>query len=204
MTDLRKLLDDISEIRGYESFLVLIPDTRLRTLIHDISSNKAVNQLPALLDRIEKLEGALRVLEAEIESGWQPIETAPKDGRPFIAYSEKEPHFHPTEWHSVAPHPIIVRWLEKAYKDENGQQIGAFCDGQRARLIFNATHWKPLESTAEQLAQEFEEMKSCQVCKDDATVCGELPSLRHCPKACDGEEALEALGDIENIKGIYK
>jgi len=74
---------------------------------------------------------------------WQPIETAPKDGTPFLAWYDKTAYGVPLSW-------AILRWCAE-YNDGGVFKDGAWATfrgedyGWDAHIpCFPPTHWKPL------------------------------------------------------------
>ena len=64
--------------------------------------------------------------------GWRPIETAPKDGRLFLAYYKK----HGTHEHAVVNYQNDGRLI--VWVGENFAPVESFA------IEFNPTHWQPL------------------------------------------------------------
>ena len=68
-------------------------------------------------------------------SEWQPIETAPKDGKAILLYSDKWPRCAAGFWtddrFSARPKPLWVSDFERLY-------------GLRWQRLTQPTHWQPL------------------------------------------------------------
>lgn len=90
--------------------------------------------------------------------GWQPIETAPKDGTIFDAWVRAIPvpgteHLHnsnPTllaEWERDKAGRRVpdARWANGALVDEDGEPIeGESCIRRERVAVYTVTHWTPL------------------------------------------------------------
>jgi hypothetical protein len=75
-------------------------------------------------------------LEAPAVDGWQPIETAPKDGTSILVYGLPSRHPHLQSWFE-APTRIVAQWdqIDEAFCIAGGDWCGPFVP---------ATHWMPL------------------------------------------------------------
>jgi hypothetical protein len=87
---------------------------------------------------------------------WQPIETAPKDGKPFLVNNAMELYYDG----SMAPsgdyeHPVVVVWEEWPWAP-SPDMTGRF-KGINASIAFSwdgidyATHWMPLPAKPDQV-----------------------------------------------------
>lgn len=94
----------------------------------------------AATTRIAELEAQVAALQALPERGWQPIETAPKDGRSIIAARFKHQDFC---WVS---HTRWITALEIADLEggEPDYYEAGWVDGNRDDEPIYPTHWMPL------------------------------------------------------------
>ena len=90
-----------------------------------------------LLQRLEKAEAEIqRLREAQ---GWQPIETAPKDGTIIRVFAEHE--FDP------GPEQYFAYWR----RDARYTSGGVWQDRDREIIVHpDATHWMPCEAAPPQ------------------------------------------------------
>lgn len=108
------------------------------------------------VDLIDKLEAAEIALDAkdkriaELEAGgWQPIETAPKDRTPILAFNSRHPA-HP---------PVVVVWSEEPVSDDLPDEPH-WCDAATAggtALYYNSLYfdcWQPLPAPPSLLNKE--------------------------------------------------
>jgi hypothetical protein len=112
---------------------------KARDALEDFTSNeketnpvlKDRNQMPVSVETYKTIKTALRVLEAEIEGGWQTMESAPHGVWIMIhAYG----NWHQACWNANG-------WWD-TYRDN--------------RIMLHVPdYWKPLESQAEKLVQDF-------------------------------------------------
>jgi hypothetical protein len=80
---------------------------------------------------------------------WQPIETAPKNCRVLVK----------TDAEVYAAH-----WSKNIFTDDEAWIVAEWGDDGDQALV-KPTHWKPLESHAEKLVQEFIEGAGYLKCK---------------------------------------
>lgn len=76
-------------------------------------------------------------------TGWQPIETAPKDGTPILAYC---PH-DKVPWR-------VVKWMQFILEDPDGEWFDAAMKQpvDDDEFFFRPTRWKPLDHPVEPTA----------------------------------------------------
>lgn len=81
-----------------------------------------------------------RAFPAEKQDAWQPISTAPKDGREIILYSPPLPSF------SIKHKNIRIAWyVIGRIEADNFWGTEVFFDGRSiVQHIHHATHWMPL------------------------------------------------------------
>jgi hypothetical protein len=68
------------------------------------------------------------------DTGWQTIDTAPKDGSPFHAYAPG----------GKDPHVLFIKWV--TWTDRNGRNYArfAYADSPYVGLTKAVTHWRPI------------------------------------------------------------
>ena len=67
---------------------------------------------------------------------WQPIDTAPKDGTPILAFQH---------WAAAGPSWCVLEWDEFGEHIETGRQAGGWTPPEDGYVGFwEPTHWMPL------------------------------------------------------------
>jgi len=85
-------------------------------------------------------------IRADIVPQWKPIETAPRDGTPFLTFSTDAANDQREGALGIASTPVLVMaWLRNDQMpypvDENGDWHGFHC--------YEPTHWQPLPPAPE-------------------------------------------------------
>ena len=73
----------------------------------------------------DRMRAAIAAYQAEVGEGWQPIESAPKDGTSILIF---------------CGFSIVGSWVTDGARVKNGWSD----DKQGINPIFMATHWQPL------------------------------------------------------------
>jgi hypothetical protein len=79
------------------------------------------------------------------EMRWQPIETAPKDGSPFLTYSADADDLSRSRMYTVITPMLVMSWMHFDNKPRPIDEFGEFQDFH----LYNPTHWMPLPSPPE-------------------------------------------------------
>jgi hypothetical protein len=97
------------------------------------SSRLMANDITALIVEVERLRAAASVSAVPPKSEWQPIETAPKDGRRLLMFLGDAFRF---------PDPCVLRW-----GIEDGGDYEGWIDADEFAPDPQPTHWMPLPLT---------------------------------------------------------
>lgn len=118
-----------SQINLFTNALVLI-DNVCGAI--DMGQEETARMLALILVR-EHHKQLREALQAQIDGGWQPIETAPKDGTAILGTSNKVLGSVPItcHWHS--------EWNEWVFSMAFGEPIRGGCT-----YVTKPTHWQPL------------------------------------------------------------
>lgn len=131
--------------KAQEAIKAAIEDIFESTLKGDYSAQERMNILARrIATHGNTIQTALKAFEALCDEGWRPIDSAPKgyDGEKF--------------------NYVLFKGYSKSGAFSGFVHISGFMDSDRKPVHFYnykliITHWKPLESKADKIAQKFME-----------------------------------------------
>ena len=103
---------------------------------------------------VKTIQFALALTKQVMQEGWQPIETAPKDGTVILVINGQEGGYGGSAGESSAPYNIGTAYFLKHGNGTTSWMANDCCDGVST---YKPTHWKPLEQPSEKMIKEFME-----------------------------------------------